>query len=65
MVDWKRRTLNIPRTKNEEPLHVPSNDAAIAALKVAHARGDGKGRVFQSEKTADPLETGGIALTML
>jgi integrase len=23
MVDWKSRELHIPRTKNEEPLHVP------------------------------------------
>jgi len=22
MVDWKGRMLNIPRTKNEEPIHV-------------------------------------------
>jgi integrase len=50
--------VNIPRTKDEEPIHVPLNDAAVAALKVVHARGDGKGRVFQSEKTGAPLENG-------
>ena len=44
MVDWKCRMLDIPRTKNEEAIHVPLNDAAIAALEVVHARGDGKGR---------------------
>ena len=58
MVNWKDRTLNIPRTKNEEPIHVPLNDAAIAALRVVHDRGDGKGRVFQSAKTGEPLENG-------
>jgi integrase len=58
MVDWEGRMLDIPRTKNEEPIHVPLNDAAIAALKVVHERGDGKGRVFQSEKTGEPLENG-------
>ena len=58
MVDWKGRMLNIPRTKNEEPAHVPLNDAALAALRLLHARGDGKGRVFQSEKTGEPLENG-------
>src|SRR4029077_8608917 len=52
------RMLNIPRTKNEEPVHVPLNDAAVAALRVVQARGDGKGRVFQSEKTGEPLENG-------
>src|SRR6516225_7496572 len=56
MVDWEGRMLDIPRTKNEEAIHVPLNDAAIAALQVVHARGDGKGRVFRSEKTKDPLE---------
>jgi len=50
--------LNIPRTKNEEPIHVPLNDAAVAALRVVHGRGDGRGRVFQSAKTGEPLENG-------
>ena len=58
MVDFRGRMLNIPRTKNEEPLHVPLNDAAVAALRVVHDRGDGRGRVFQSAKTGEPLENG-------
>ena len=58
MVDWKGRMLNIPRTKNEEPLHVPLNDVAIAALKVVHWCGGRRGRVFQSAKTGEPLENG-------
>ena len=58
MVDWKGRILDIPRTKNEEAIHVSLNDAALAALQVVHARGDGEGRVFQSEKTGEPLENG-------
>ncbi len=48
MVDWKSRELHIPRTKNEEPLHVPLNNAAISALKAVFESGDGKGRVFTS-----------------
>jgi integrase len=56
MVDWKGRMLNISRTENEEPLHVPLNDAAVAALRVVHDRGDARGRVFQSVKTGEPLE---------
>jgi hypothetical protein len=39
MVDCKARMPNIPRTKNEEPLHVPINDAVLAALKVVRERG--------------------------
>jgi integrase len=58
MVDWKSRELHIPRTKNEEPLHPPLNNAAVAALKVVCRRGDGTGRVFKSSKTDDPLENG-------
>jgi integrase len=58
MVDFRGRMLNIPRTKNEEPIHVPLNDAAIAALRVVQDRGDGRGRVFQSAKTGEPLENG-------
>jgi len=58
MVDFRGRMLNIPRTKNEEPIHVPLNDAAVAALRVVHDRGDGRGRVFQSEKTGEPLQNG-------
>jgi integrase len=58
MVDFKGRMLNIPRTKNEEPLHVPLNDNAIGALRESEDRGDGRGRVFQSAKTGEPLENG-------
>src|SRR5229473_6702361 len=58
MVDFRGRMLNVPRTKNEEPIHVPLNDAAVAALRVVHDRGEGRGRVFQSEKTGEPLENG-------
>jgi integrase len=58
MVDLKSRMLNIPRTKNGEPLHVPLNDDAMAALRVVRERGHGRGRVFQSAKTGEPLENG-------
>jgi integrase len=56
MVDWKGRMLNIARTQNEEPVHVPLNDAAVAALRVVESPGDGRGRVFQSARTREPLE---------
>jgi len=51
MVDFKGWMVDVPRTKNEEPIHVPLNDAAVAALRVVHSRGEGKGRVFQSATT--------------
>jgi hypothetical protein len=65
MVEWKGRMLNIPRTKNEEPAHVPLNDAAIAALRVVRARGEGRGRVFHSAKTGEPFENGLMDLMTL
>jgi integrase len=55
MVDFEDRMLNIPRTKDEQPIHV---DAAIAALRAVQERGDGTGRVCQSAKTGAPLENG-------
>jgi integrase len=58
MVDSRGRMLNVPRTKNEEPIHVPLNDSAVAALMVVHTRGEGKGRVSQWAKTGEPLENG-------
>ena len=58
MVDWKSRELHIPRTKNEEPLHVPLNDTAMRALTTVFEIGDGNGRVFTSVKTGEPLRNG-------
>ena len=37
-------------------MHVPLNDAALAALKIVRARSDGTGRFFRSERTGEPLE---------
>ena len=55
MVDWEGRMLNIPTSKNGEALHIPLNNAALAALENVHQRGETIGRVFQSEKTGEPL----------
>jgi integrase len=56
MVNWKSRMLNISRTKNDEAVHVPLNDAALAALKTVFERGSGRGRVFRPSKTGEALE---------
>ena len=63
MVDFRSRMLNVPRTKNEEPIHAPLNDAAVAALRVVHKRGEGRGRVLQAAKPEERLEMGGAGLT--
>jgi integrase len=56
MVDWQRHMLHIPRTKNGESLHVPLNDAALAALRAVCTRANESGRAFTSERTGEPLE---------
>ena len=55
MVDWNGRMLNIPISKNGDALHIPLNDPALRALRIVYQRGDKTGRVFQSEKTGEPL----------
>jgi integrase len=55
MVELKGSMLHVPRTKNEEPLHIPLNQAAIAALKVVRGKRKGNEFVFQSARTGDQL----------
>jgi integrase len=55
MVDWGARVLHIPRTKNDEPIHLPLNDAALSVLRTLKGRSKGKERVFISEETGEPL----------
>ncbi len=55
MLDWDGRMLNIPTSKNGKPLHLPLNNAALAALRIVYQRGEKTGRVFESQKTGRPL----------
>ena|ERR1700686_1633153 len=50
--------LHIPRTKNEDTTHALLNNVALPALKAVLRHVDGKGRVFRSLKTGEPLENG-------
>lgn len=47
-VDFDRRQLTVPRSKNGETRHVPLNDAAIAALRTAETYRNGNPYVFLS-----------------
>lgn len=47
-VDMVARVATVPRSKNDEAVHVPLNDAAIRALVVFRSRGDGTGRVVRN-----------------
>lgn len=55
MVDWEARVLHIPRTKNEEPIHLPLNDSALMVLRKLKPRSSATGRVFISHETRKPL----------
>jgi integrase len=55
MVDWEARVLHIPRTKNEESIHLPLNDGALMVLRNLKASPSTAGRVFISEETGKPL----------
>ena len=58
MVDWQGRMLNIPRTKNEEPLNVSVNDVAMAALGHSSVGELAKAECSKSARTGEPLENG-------
>lgn len=45
-VDFERTLLTLPRTKNGEIRHVPLNDTAISALRMAHSQSNGQSYVF-------------------
>jgi site-specific recombinase XerD len=47
--------VNIPTSNNGEALHLLLNDLAVRALLGVYQRGEKTGRVFQSEKTGEPL----------
>ena len=53
MVDWSGQMLHIPRTKNEEPLHVPLADEALEALRLARIQNGGTGYIFRSSLHPD------------
>jgi site-specific recombinase XerD len=40
-IDWQRRVLTLPRTKNGNPRHVPLNTIAMEALRMLKKRRDG------------------------
>ena len=64
MLNWNGRMLNIPTSKNEEVLHIPLNNTALAALRTVYQRGEKTGPVFQSEKTGKPWPTRAIGSRM-
>jgi integrase len=57
MVDLNRKMLHIPRSKNEEPLHVYLNKVAVDALETVRREGNRSGRIFRARGTHEPLRS--------
>ncbi len=50
MIDWDRRVLDIPRTKNDNPIHVPLNDQVIAAVRTLPSWAKREGAIFRNQQ---------------
>ena len=56
MVNLQGCMLHVARTKNEEPVHIPLNQAAVAAFKAIRGKRKRTGFVFQSVRTGEQLK---------
>ena len=50
MIDWTRNVLDLPRSKNDEPVHVPLNSEAIAAICSLPSWRESKGPIFRNQQ---------------
>lgn len=48
MIDWTRNVLDLSRTKNDEPVHVPLNSEALAAIRSLPSWQERKGPIFRN-----------------
>lgn len=48
MIDWTRNVLDVPRTKNDEAVHVPLNSDVLAALRSLPSWQERKGPIFRN-----------------
>jgi integrase len=57
-IDFGRRQIHLPKTKNGDPRTIPLNSIAVAALKELHSRGKTMKAtpVFPSVRTAESLQ---------
>ena len=53
MIDWTRNVLDLPRTKNDEPVHVPLNADALAAIRSLPSWAERKGPIFRNQRHPD------------
>lgn len=50
MIDWTRNVLDVPRTKNDEPVHVPLNGDVLAAIRLLPSWQERKGPIFRNQR---------------
>jgi integrase len=50
MIDWTRNVLDVPRTKNDEPVHIPLNSEALAVLRSLPSWQERKGPIFRNQR---------------
>jgi len=49
MIDWTQNVLSLPRTKNEEALHVPLNANVLTAIRSLPSWQERKGPIFRNQ----------------
>ena len=62
MVDWENRMVHIPRTKNQQPIHVNPNQDAFNALRKIRCCGTSSDRVFRAKSSGEPYAARGRGL---
>jgi len=50
MIDWTRNVLDVPRTKNDEPVHVPLNRDVLVAIRSLPSWQGRKGPIFRNQR---------------
>jgi integrase len=53
MIDWTRNVLDIPRTKNDEAVHVPLNSDVLMAIRWLPSSRERKGPIFRNHRHPD------------
>lgn len=49
MIDWQRKVLDVPRTKNDEPVHIPLNETVLAAIRSLPSWRERTGYLFRNQ----------------
>ena len=50
MIDWTRKVLDVPRTKNDEAVHIPLNGNVLAAIRSLPSSQERKGPIFRNRR---------------